>query len=65
MVVKQLILMLETELNPNSKKWHSSIESPEIIENPSVYKWSDEADLIIIGLGGAGVSAANEALDRN
>ncbi len=57
--------MLETELTPNSKTWHSGVESPEIIENPSVYQWSDEADLIVIGLGGAGVSAANEALDHN
>ena len=57
--------MLETELTPNSKIWHSGVESPEIIENPSVYQWSDEADLIVIGLGGAGVSAANEALDNN
>ena len=57
--------MLETELTPNSKTWHSGVESPEIIENPSIYQWSDEADLIVIGLGGAGVSAANEALDRN
>ena len=57
--------MLETELTPNSKTWHSGVESPEIIENPSVYQWSDEADLIVIGLGGAGVSAANEALDYN
>ena len=57
--------MLETELTPNSKTWHSGVESPEIIQNPSIYQWSDEADLIVIGLGGAGVSAANEALDRN
>ena len=57
--------MLETELTPNSKTWNSGVESPEVIENPSVYHWSDEADLIVIGLGGAGVSAANEALDQN
>ena len=57
--------MLETELTPNSKTWNSGVESPEVIENPSVYQWSDEADLIVIGLGGAGVSAANEALDQN
>ena len=44
---------------------NSGVESPEVIENPSVYHWSDEADLIVIGLGGAGVSAANEALDQN
>ena len=57
--------MLETELTSNSKTWNSGVESPEVIENPSVYHWSDEADLIVIGLGGAGVSAANEALDQN
>ena len=57
--------MLETELTPNSKLWHSGVESPEIIENPSVYQWSDEADLIVIGLGGAGVSAAAIIYLRN
>ena len=57
--------MLETELTPNSNTWYSGVESPEIIENLSIYQWSDEADLIVIGLGGAGVSAANEALDQN
>ena len=39
--------MLETELTPNSKTWHSGVESPEITENPSVYQWSEEADLIV------------------
>ena len=57
--------MLETELTSNSKTWNSGVERPEVIENPSVYHWSDEADLNVIGLGGAGVSAANEALDQN
>ena len=34
MEARLLSEMLETELTPNSKTWHSGVESPEIIENP-------------------------------
>ena len=55
--------MLETEINPNDLKWHSEIEAAQIVSNPDVINWNDEADLVIVGLGGAGIAAANEALD--
>ena len=29
-----------------------------------VINWNDEADLVVVGLGGAGIAAANEALDQ-
>jgi 3-oxo-5alpha-steroid 4-dehydrogenase len=56
--------MLETELNPSHEKWFSNIEAPQIVANPNLVNWNDEADLVVIGLGGAGVAAANEALDN-
>lgn len=56
--------MLETEINPNDLKWHSEIEAAQIVSNPNVINWNDEADLVVIGLGGAGIAAANEALDQ-
>ncbi len=56
--------MLETEINPNDPKWYSDIEAPQIVANPNLINWNDEADLIVVGLGGAGIAAANEALDN-
>ena len=56
--------MPETELNPTDALWLSNVEAPQIIADPDSFSWDDQADLVIAGLGGAGVSAANEALDR-
>ena len=56
--------MLETELKVNDEQWFSKIESPEIVSDVTSIEWDDEADLVVLGLGGAGVSAANEALDH-
>jgi len=57
--------MLETEINPNDELWLSEVEAPQIITDPNLFAWDDEADLIVAGLGGAGIAAANEALDQN
>ena len=56
--------MLETEISPNDSKWYSDIEAAQIVSNPDVINWNDEADLVVVGLGGAGIAAANEALDQ-
>ena len=56
--------MLETEINPNDPKWYSEIEAAQIVDNPNLINWNDEADLVVVGLGGAGIAAANEALDQ-
>tara|TARA_Y100000385_G_C13060864_1_gene624331 strand:+ start:58 stop:1764 length:1707 start_codon:yes stop_codon:yes gene_type:complete len=57
--------MLVTEINPNDELWLSDVESPQIITDPNLFNWDDEADLVVAGLGGAGIAAANEALDQN
>jgi 3-oxo-5alpha-steroid 4-dehydrogenase len=57
--------MLVTEINSNDELWFSEVESPQIITDPNLFDWDDEADLVIAGLGGAGIAAANEALDQN
>jgi len=57
--------MLVTEINPSDELWLSDVEAPQIISDPNLFAWDDEADLIIAGLGGAGIAAANEALDQN
>ena len=40
------------------------IEDPLILGNPEAHPWSEVADLVVVGLGGAGVAAALEALER-
>ncbi|MDX3884307.1 MAG: FAD-binding protein [Sphingomonas sp.] len=40
------------------------VEDPLILDDVSSHAWDEEADLVIAGLGGAGVAAAVEALER-
>ncbi|MEK9649744.1 MAG: FAD-binding protein [Gammaproteobacteria bacterium] len=56
--------MLETELNPKSDKWFSNVEEPKIVSDASLIAWDDEADLVIVGLGGAGIATALESLEQ-
>ena len=57
--------MLETELNPKSDYWFSNVEEPKIVTDANSISWDDEADLVVIGLGGAGIAASLEALEQN
>ncbi|OCC25632.1 hypothetical protein MB02_03125 [Croceicoccus estronivorus] len=43
--------------------WNSRVEAPLTIDPSDPVSWDAEADIVIIGLGGAGVCAAIEALD--
>lgn len=44
--------------------WAKSIESPLVVTNPDSLEWDNSSDIVVVGLGGAGVTAAIEALDR-
>lgn len=48
---------------PGAPDWHSRVEAPLRLPAGAHPAWADHADVIIIGLGGAGVCAALEALD--
>ncbi|MFT5329313.1 MAG: 3-oxo-5alpha-steroid 4-dehydrogenase [Parasphingorhabdus sp.] len=50
-------------LQPGDPEWHSRVQSPLRLSAEDEPVWLDEADVVIIGLGGAGVCAAIEALD--
>lgn len=43
--------------------WAGLIEPPLRITNPDEQPWSEAADLVVVGLGGAGVAAALEAIE--
>lgn len=40
------------------------VEDPLILDDVSAHAWDEEADLVVVGLGGAGVAASVEALER-
>ena len=40
------------------------IEDPLVLDAPDAHPWDEEADLVVVGLGGAGVAASLEAIER-
>jgi 3-oxo-5alpha-steroid 4-dehydrogenase len=45
-------------------QWGLSIDAPLTIADGDAHRWDEQADLVVVGLGGAGVSAALDALER-
>lgn len=45
------------------KNWHSAIETCEVVQDEGSIQWSDRADIVVIGLGAAGVACALQALE--
>ena len=41
-----------------------AIEDPLVVTDPGQFAWDESADLVVVGLGGAGVAAALEGLER-
>lgn len=41
-----------------------SVEPPLVVADPEAVAWDETADLVVVGLGGAGVAAALEGLER-
>tara|TARA_Y100000588_G_C14262020_1_gene928054 strand:- start:903 stop:2579 length:1677 start_codon:yes stop_codon:yes gene_type:complete len=52
------------EINPKDKEWFSQIKEPVVLKSMSSVNWDEEADIAIIGCGGAGVAAALEASEQ-
>lgn len=51
------------DARPGDPHWHSDVEAARIVDGPDEIAWDDAADLVVIGYGGAGVSAALEAAE--
>jgi 3-oxo-5alpha-steroid 4-dehydrogenase len=49
---------------PGSATWFSDIEAAQIVASPTEITWTDEADFVVVGYGGAGVAAALEAAEH-
>jgi len=44
-------------------KDYTNVEDALVVDDPSAVTWDDEADFVVVGFGGAGVAATNQALD--
>ena len=50
-------------MTPDDKNWHSEIEAPRVIDHDDDIDWDIREDLVVIGLGGAGVACALQAIE--
>lgn len=46
------------------REWGLAIDAPLRLDDADAHDWAGEADVVVVGLGGAGVSAALEGLER-
>jgi 3-oxo-5alpha-steroid 4-dehydrogenase len=47
-----------------AQKLGAAIEDPLVVADPETFPWDETADLVVVGLGGAGVAASLEGLER-
>ena len=45
-------------------RWGLHVDAPLTIDAPDTFKWDGAADVVVVGLGGAGVAAALESVER-
>ncbi len=45
-------------------QWGLAIDAPLRLDDPDAHVWQDEADMIVVGLGGTGVAAALDGLEQ-
>lgn len=57
--------MDEPALSPNAPHWHSAVEAPERLAPGQAPLWDEEADLVVVGAGGAGLACALEAAEHH
>ena len=50
-------------MKPGDANWHSKVGAPVKLKKLSDVEWDHEADVVVIGIGGAGIAAALQSLD--
>ena len=51
-------------MSSEGERWNTGIEPPLQLESPDDVKWNHDADVVVIGLGGAGVAAGLQSLEN-
>ena len=51
-------------MNPDEPNWNSAIEAPHVVDEENEINWDHDTDLIVIGFGAAGATAALEAREQ-
>jgi len=51
-------------MTPKDKHWHSDIEAPLKLATLTDVSWASETDVVVVGLGGAGVAAALQSIEN-
>jgi len=51
-------------MTPDNKNWHSDVEAPLKLASADDVSWSSGTDVVIVGLGGAGVAAALQSIEN-
>ena len=52
-------------MNAQSPEWFSEITDAHVVKNYEAVDWSEEADIVVVGLGGAGVATALQGMERD
>ncbi len=45
-------------MRPGDDHWHSSVGEPIVVSGPELVNWSHQADVVVVGFGGAGATTA-------
>lgn len=51
-------------MTPENAHWHSDIQAPLTLTSAEDVTWSAQADVVVVGLGGAGVAAALQSIEN-
>ena len=51
-------------MHPDHDNWHSKVQAPMQVASPDEVAWDVEADLVVVGFGGAGAAAALQAREE-
>ncbi len=49
-------------MKTTDSNWNSFVEEPLVAEGPDTLVWDDTADVVVVGFGGAGATAAIQGM---
>jgi 3-oxo-5alpha-steroid 4-dehydrogenase len=55
---------IRVSIRPLAQELGLAVEDPLVLDDPDAHPWDEEADLVVVGLGGAGLAASIEGLER-